>query len=47
MEDRNTLMNKGAKATLYIPSGLAYGNQAIGDIPANSNLIFEVTLVDY
>lgn len=41
------LMNKGAKATLYIPSGLAYGPQARGPkIPANAILIFDVELVD-
>lgn len=35
----------GTKATLYIPSGLAYGNRIVGSIPANSNLIFEVELL--
>lgn len=38
------LINEGSKATFYIPSGLAYGKTASGDIPANSNLIFEITL---
>jgi FKBP-type peptidyl-prolyl cis-trans isomerase FkpA len=40
-------LNKGAKANLYIPSGLAYGAAAQGTIPANSNLIFKVELLDF
>jgi FKBP-type peptidyl-prolyl cis-trans isomerase FkpA len=47
-------LNKGSKATLYIPSGLAYGvtglvNQNTGAviIPPNSNLIFDVELVSF
>ncbi|MEM9672412.1 MAG: FKBP-type peptidyl-prolyl cis-trans isomerase [Bacteroidota bacterium] len=40
------LLNKGAKATLYIPSPLAYGPQSMGPIAANSILIFDVELVD-
>lgn len=41
------LLNKGAKATLYIPSPLAYGSQARSAIiKANSILKFEVELVD-
>jgi FKBP-type peptidyl-prolyl cis-trans isomerase FkpA len=39
--------NRGTKATLYIPSGLAYGSVANGGIPANSNLIFFVELIDF
>ncbi|MEP2024145.1 MAG: FKBP-type peptidyl-prolyl cis-trans isomerase [Reichenbachiella sp.] len=41
------LLNKGAKATLYIPSTLAYGERATGKIPANSILKFDVELVDF
>ncbi|UXX79757.1 FKBP-type peptidyl-prolyl cis-trans isomerase [Reichenbachiella carrageenanivorans] len=41
------LLNKGAKATLYIPSTLAYGERAAGSIPANSILKFDVELVDF
>lgn len=37
-------INEGTKATLYVPSGLAYGTNAQGSIPANSNLIFEIDL---
>lgn len=40
------LLNKGAKATLYIPSTLAYGERATGNIAANSILKFDVELVD-
>lgn len=35
-------LKDGDKATLYIPSPLAYGAQGSGPIPANANLIFEV-----
>ena len=41
------LMNKGAKYRLFIPSRLAYGPEATGPIPANSDLEFDVTLVDF
>ncbi len=42
-----TLLNKGAKATFYIPSPLAYGpNSPTPAIPANSILIFDVELMD-
>jgi len=41
------LLNKGTKATLYIPSSLAYGNQArSAEIKPNSILKFEVELLD-
>lgn len=42
------LMGKGGKATLYIPSELAYGARAPRGsvITANSTLIFEVEVVD-
>lgn len=41
------LLKKGGKGTLYIPSTLAYGpNGAGGVIAPNSNLKFEVELVD-
>jgi len=37
------LLNKGSKATLYIPSGLAYGERSPSPkIPANGILIFDV-----
>ncbi len=41
------LLNKGAKATLYIPSPLAYGTQSPSpDIAPNSVLVFNVEVVD-
>jgi hypothetical protein len=46
------LINKGSKVTLYIPSGLAYGtgirydNDGNVSIPANSNLVFEIEILD-
>jgi FKBP-type peptidyl-prolyl cis-trans isomerase FkpA len=39
------LLPVGTKATLYIPSTLAYGLQDRNQIPKNSNLIFDVELV--
>lgn len=39
-------LQKGDKATVFIPSLFGYGNQANGNIPANSPLIFEMELVE-
>jgi len=39
-------MKVGEKAIFLIPSPLAYGERDLGDIPANSPLIFEVELVE-
>lgn len=43
-------LEKGTKATFYIPSGLGFGTQSgqVGavTIPANANLIYEVELID-
>lgn len=40
-------LNEGDKATFVIPSYLAYGKREIKDvIPANSNLVFDVELVE-
>lgn len=38
-------LRQGEKATLIIPPGLGYGERDMGDIPANSTLIFDVELV--
>ena len=41
------LFNKGTKATMVIPSSLAYGSQGAGaDIPADSPLRFDIELKD-
>jgi FKBP-type peptidyl-prolyl cis-trans isomerase len=41
---------KGSKATLYIPSGLAFGSQTITGgliaVPPNSSLIYDIELLD-
>jgi peptidyl-prolyl cis-trans isomerase A (cyclophilin A) len=39
------LLNEGEEATFFIPSNLGYGERAMGPIPANANLIFDVKLV--
>ena len=40
------LFSEGGSGILIIPSALGYGVQAVGIIPANSVLIFEVTLLN-
>lgn len=43
-------LQKGSKATFYIPSGLGFGpvqiNSGTANVPANSNLIYEIELTD-
>lgn len=40
------MMNKGGKATLVIPSIIAYGSADRGTIPPYSTLVFDVELID-
>ncbi len=40
------LFSEGGTGKLFIPSALGYGNNAIGSIPANSVLIFDIELLD-
>jgi FKBP-type peptidyl-prolyl cis-trans isomerase FkpA len=40
-------MQKGGTYRLEIPAELGYGDQQMGAIPANSDLIFEIELLDF
>lgn len=39
------LMKTGGEATFYFPSEMGYGENAVGDIPENSVLIFDIELL--
>ena len=46
VEGLQYLKSGGGKGMLFIPSVLGYGSQSTGGIPANSVLIFDLTLLD-
>jgi len=39
-------IGEGGRVKVYIPADLAYGDRAVGTIPAGSSLIFEVELIE-
>ncbi|MNW10346.1 FK506-binding protein [compost metagenome] len=39
-------MQVGGKRKLLVPAHLAYGERTMGAIPANSNLVFEIELLE-
>jgi len=45
-EDALLHLKKGEKATVFIPSALAYGDRDMQTIPANSILVFDIEIVD-
>ncbi|MDF2436504.1 MAG: putative FKBP-type peptidyl-prolyl cis-trans isomerase [Bacteroidota bacterium] len=46
LEEGLSLMRKGEKARMIIPSKLAFGEKGNGPIPANADIIFDIELVD-
>lgn len=40
-------IGKGGRIKLFVPSGLGYKNEGTAVIPANSVLIFDITLVNF
>lgn len=40
-------LRQGGKGTFFVPSALGYGSQSVGNIPANSVLIFDIELVSF
>ena len=47
LEEGLKLLNEGGKATLYIPSHLAYGEEGSGSlIPPNTVLIHEIEVIE-
>jgi len=45
-QEGTAMMNKGSKYRLLIPAKLAYGERAMGAIPPNSDLIFDLEMID-
>lgn len=46
LDEGFTLLRKGEKAKLLIPSKLAFGEKGSGPIPANADIVFDVEVVD-
>lgn len=46
LEEGLKYLNKGSKARIIIPASLAYKDKAVGIIPANSNLYFDIEVID-
>jgi FKBP-type peptidyl-prolyl cis-trans isomerase len=46
LEEGIDLLKEGSKVKLIIPPSLAYGERAMGKIPSNSTLIFDIEVVD-
>ena len=40
-------MPRGSKYRVWIPPQMAYGDREVGPIPANSVLVFEITMHDF
>jgi FKBP-type peptidyl-prolyl cis-trans isomerase FkpA len=40
-------MQRGGKYEVEIPAKLAYGDKAVGQIPANTDLNFQIELLDF
>ena len=45
-DDGLAAFSKGGKGKIFIPATLGYGNRAMPGLPANSNLVFEVEVLD-
>lgn len=45
-EDAMPLMRKGSKFQLLVPSFLAYGSDEVEGVPANSDMIFDIEIID-
>lgn len=46
LDEGISLLRKGEKARLFIPSKLAFGEKGAGPIPANADIYFDIEIVD-